>query len=249
MKKLLVVSLVLLFGISETYTATTVGVLKIRDKVADDASLIKKLYDCSVNPTIQAVLILINSGGGKAALGELYYREIKALSANKPVVVLVEGKCCSAAYLAAVAADWIITPTVGYIGSIGSFVTIDRHKNPKHHDNGYSADLEREFVYAGKFKIDGHPNAAQSISDEMRDRLQKLVDADYQIFIEIVARERNLSLDQASEWADAQAFNGDQALEKGLVDQIGGFTDAVNKVKELIAVRGGTVENQLVFVE
>ena len=63
--------------------------------------------------------------------------------------------------------------------------------------------------------------------------IQGSVDRLYDNFIGIVSRGRNLSIDQVNEIARGRVWSGSDALDKGLIDAIGSFEDAVNKAKNL----------------
>ena len=79
--------------------------------------------------------------------------------------------------------------------------------------------------------------------------VQAEVDAYYSIFLDLVAQKRKISRNDAERWADGKNFNGNQALEMGLVDQIGGFFDALQKLRDMLKQRGEEVFDQFVFAE
>ena len=157
------------------------------------------------------------------------------------------GGCSSAAYIIAIGADWIIMPALATVGSIGSIISIHKHKNIRYVDEYGSADVDRVMFTAGKFKdvytTDGSLNA-----DDMA-LVQAEVDAYYSIFLDLVAQKRKISRNDAERWADGKNFNGNQALEMGLVDQIGGFFDALQKLRDMLKQRGEEVFDQFVFAE
>lgn len=226
---------------------TKIGIIKIIERIQGNVEkLIRQIYTFSKNAEIKGILLIINSGGGNAGASELLFREIKQLARTKPVVALVIDSCCSGAYVAALGADWIIAPVSAAIGGIGSYVLIEKHKNARIHEPGYEADLEVHIRSAGKYKTMWHPNVP--MNKQYYAELQKKADEDYKLFIALVARERNLLIKKHTEWADGQVFSGEQALEK-LIDQNGGFSDALEKLKELMQSRGYIVDENLIFIE
>lgn len=229
---------------------TTVGVIKLLQNINYESaeSVMKKIIAFSEDDKIKGVLLVMNSGGGEAGPGELLFREIRKLASKKPIVVIVTNICGSGAYMAAVGANWIITPGLAVVGSIGVVQTIEKHKKPRITNNqGYSANLEYDLIYAGKYKVANFNNTAP-LDKETRKIYQTSIDNTYRSFLAIVSQQRNLPLETAETWADGKIFSGDEALTLGLVDQIGGYSDAVEKLKELMG-KDGPLEDKLVFVE
>jgi protease-4 len=85
--------------------------------------------------------------------------------------------------------------------------------------------LQMEVVKSGSLKDAGSPFRAPTDSD--RRSFQRVVDDLHAQFTEVIAAERDLSLEQVRELATGEVFSGRQALELGLVDILGGFEDAV----------------------
>lgn len=225
-----------------------IGVIKITGEINTELAeaVIKKILWLQDDTSIKGILLVMNSGGGHA--GEFIFREIALLNSVKPVVTLVVNNCCSAAYQIAVGSQWIVAPAEAVIGSIGVSSTVEKHTNVKWVGKEYTADVELEVIHAGKHKVITYTNSP-ALSDEERICIQERVDNWYRLFYLHVARQRNLSLDNLSEWGDGQVFTGEKALKLGLIDQVGGFSDAVKKLTELIKERNGSAEGKIVFVE
>lgn len=205
-----------------------IGILKLNDSINEKAveQTIKKLHAFLYNPTIDAIIFVINSGGGDAGLAELLSREIALAASKKPLVTLITGLCCSGAYWAAVASPYIIAPGASVVGHIGSVIEVQRHFKPQVKNDSYSADAQYEYIHGGEYKIMLYPQA-EPLTEKQRSFLQKQADEIYEMFYTLVAQKRNLSLDTRAQWANGQAFAGKQALALGLIDQIGGFSDAL----------------------
>lgn len=225
-----------------------IGVIKILDDIGMPEDTIKKIIGFAEDPMIKGILLVINSYGGACGASEMLCREIKALSLQKPVVVLVVNGCCSGAYWAAIAADWIVAPAGSDVGSIGVKQAVQKGKNYKETNPGWTADLDIMVLHAGKFKSTFDARSG-SMNEEQLAYAQEYINKLYEIFTSFVAQARNLSLEKVSEWADGQEFTGAQALKLGLIDQLGGYSDAVKKLKELICARGIVVTEKLTFVE
>ena len=97
-------------------------------------------------------------------------------------------------------------------------------------------------VTAGKLKDAGSPFREFSASD--RAYWQDLADRIHRQFIQAVAEGRDLPVEAVEKFADGRVMTGEQAVELGLVDELGGFQDAVDLAKELAEIRG---EPRLVY--
>jgi protease-4 len=227
-----------------------IGVIKLIGNVdyRPAEEVVKKAMAFSEDAAIKGVLLVIDSGGGGAGASELLLREIKALAVTKPVVALAVGRCCSGGYQAAAGADWIIAPQGSTIGHIGCSFTVEKHKKNRTNRNGYKADVDYEIFSGGKFKTSTYPHSGPLTTEE-KAVIQGEIDETYKAFCAMIAQQRKLSLDKVTEWADGKMFSGCQALEKGLIDQIGGYSDAIKKLKELMKERGNPVDGKITFVE
>lgn len=211
---------------------------------------IKRILAFSDDNNIKGVLIVINSPGGQSGTSELIFREIQMLAHIKPVVALVVNNGCSGAYKIAMASHWIVATAAASVGGIGSYRIVEKHKNARVTKSEYSADVEYEIFAGGKFKTIAFPESA-ALTPEQRDYLQADIDDTYRLFYTMVAQQRNMSLEKLSDWADGKIFTGEKALEKGLIDQVGGYSDAVKKLAELIQKDGTSfwIGQKLTYVE
>lgn len=227
-----------------------IGIIRLTSKITAEITekIVKKIETFSQDSAIKGILLVINSTGGSAAASELLFREIKELTKVKPVVSLAVVDCASGAYQIASATNWIIALAASSVGSIGCVTTIERHKNSHIKNGDYEADTEYELIKAGKFKTMYHPNSP-ALTEEERERAQTHTNELYKIFYSMIATQRNLSIDRLKEWADGQCFNGETALKLGLIDQIGGYSDAIQKLREMVEAKGIKLKEKLTFVE
>lgn len=92
--------------------------------------------------------------------------------------------------------------------------------------------MKRTFIHAGKYKVVG--NDAGPLSDEDVDYLSEGVDYVYSLFIDAVAEHRGVSVDTAlTDMADGRMFIGEQAVDAGLVDEIGNFETALETARSM----------------
>lgn len=225
---------------SPTLTADGVQVIPIRGTISKRMNLLSafsggastELVGASVkealdNSDVKAIVLDMDTNGGTVdgtdALGDLIFNA----RGKKPIVTFADGSLFSAGVWIGSAADKIVLPVTGGVGSIGVLTShIDRS----------GADAKKGFVRttisAGSQKAIGNSNAP--LSDSARSIIQSQIDFIYSIFIGKVARNRGVSKKAALAMADGKVFLGQQALDIGLVDQIGERADAIALASSLV---------------
>lgn len=192
------------------------------------------LIAAAKNNQISGVIIIIDSGGGSTGSFSVLHDLIKKVSTIKPVIALVAGCACSGGYMIASAANYIFAHSFSDIGNIGVMMEIPKYQDAK--ITGYvEAKMNVELFTSGKFKALFNPYKA--LSDEDRAYIQKTLENDYQHFIALVAKNRNLNQDEYEKWADAKSFSAPEALQLGLIDEIGTIFEVESKMLELVRER------------
>jgi signal peptide peptidase SppA len=137
----------------------------------------------------------------------------------KPTIAVVDANSYSASYaLSSAANKLVVVPSAG-VGSIGVMAMhINFGKMLK--DIG----IEVSLIYAGKHKVDGNP--FESLPPDVRKNIQSSIDKSYAVFVNSVARNRNLSAD-AVKATEAQTYDADDALSLGLIDAVQTPSEAV----------------------
>jgi signal peptide peptidase SppA len=199
---------------------------ELRSYARVDADLRQALADAPV----RAIVLDIDSPGGEAQGAMEFAARLRALRGRKPIVAAVNHGAYSAAYAIASAADRIIIPPSGGVGSIG---VVAAHLD-------VSAAEARQgiawtFVHAGARKLDGSPHAP--LSDAARARMQSLVDALYGQFTRLVAAGRAMPEERVRA-TEAGIFFGAEAVEAGLADAIGAFDDALEEAGRMAGLAG-----------
>lgn len=226
---------------------TPVGHLRMSGPIQAVDQHLQILHKFASDPSIRAILISIDSGGGNASTSSSLFQEINYCAQRKPVVVYIEGVCASGAYYAASAAHWIIAPNMANIGHIGVIKVVERHRNIKIQREGYSADAQIELLHVGKYKTLTYPTAPD-LTPEERAHIKHDLETMYDLFCQNVAHARNLSLAARDIWANAQLFSAPKALELHLIDQIGSFSDALVTIEGLLRKRSGDEIGEIRFI-
>ena len=195
-----------------------VGVIRFEDVIVSEsaANLSVLLDHARTDPNIQAVVLEINSPGGEVtATEELYYRLLE-LRQTKPLVITIDSMAASGGYYMAAAGDHIFAKpasTVGNIGVVSFLPSTDQQRF-----------TDEDYVSTGPFKFSGG-----SRGDFMRQiELIKLG------FLEAVFAQRWAKLNIESEaLSSGEVFLGVQALQLGLIDELGANSEAVQKAASL----------------
>jgi protease-4 len=229
----------LIIGIKNQYRdllepKTKVGVIHLKGVLSEAAPYVGHAQKLFKDTEIKAILLKVECPGGASGTGETIFNEIQALKAEypKPVVVLVENVCASAAYWISCSADHIVAPSTSLVGSIGAyFPYLFQLRN---FIEGYN--IQYKAIKAGTYKTAGDPFV--NMSPEEQAYLQKVIDDTYVQFSKSVAQCRKLSLAKVSEWADGKIFTGAQAKELNLIDEIGSAHQATAAIKARASIEG-----------
>jgi protease-4 len=194
--------------------------------------IIGQLDEAESNPNVKAILIRVNSPGGSAAASQEIYEEIKKV--EKPVVVSVSETCASGAYYIASAADRIIANRSSSVGSIGVIMQI-----PNLEGLYEQLGIKYTTIKQGEFKDVGSPD--RPITEEEVQMLEAQLKEIYEQFISDVADSRGMEISKVRELATGWVFLGTEALDLGLIDEIGNYKDAIKAAAELGGIKGEPV--------
>lgn len=164
------------------------------------------------DPDVQAIVLNIDSPGGEVSGAFDLVDLIYGARGEKPIWAILDESAYSAAYAIASAADVITVPRTGGTGSIG---VIWMHVDWSQALQG--AGLQVTFLTFGDTKADGHPEIP--LSPGARDRFQADIDTMGELFVETVARNRNIAAEVVRD-TEAATFLGPRGVEVGLADAV-----------------------------
>lgn len=200
----------------------------------------RAILDASENEDVQAIVFRVDSPGGSPTASDQIWNAVKrAQDAGKPVVVSMGSLAASGGYYVSAGADYIVANDTTITGSIGIF-------------GGKLAigeGLERIGVNIEPVLVGGEWSTAFSVdrfTNAQRDQMVEMLERGYDRFTSLVAEGRGLTQEEVHERARGRVWSGEDALQQGLVDEIGGFRDAIEKAKELAGIDAGT-EVQLAY--
>ena len=158
---------------------------------------------------------------------EVIRREVAALrAAGKPVVASMSGLAASGGYYIAMDADRIVASPATLTGSIGIFAMFPT----------FQRTLERLGVHSdgvGTTALSGEFRGDRALGDVSRSILQQSLEYEYRQFIGHVAEARDKTVEQVDAVAQGRVWAGADALELGLVDELGGYPRAIELAAEL----------------
>lgn len=185
--------------------------------VASSSDIVELIEKAQKDPSIQAIVFDINSPGGAPVASAEISRAIK--ETNKTTVAVIREVGASGAYWAASAADHIIANEVSITGSIGVLASYLE----------YGDLLTRYNVSYARFVSGDHKDMGtpyREMTAEEKEIYQQTLDKLHKIFMSSVAENRGLEYDYVKELATGQIYLGSEALDLGLIDQLGGKEEA-----------------------
>lgn len=181
--------------------------------------------------SVKALVLRIDSPGGTVAASQAIAESIRKFKekTKKPVVVSMGDVAASGGYYISLFADKIIAhpgTTTGSIGVIALLFSIE--------DLLQNLGIQPEIFKSGKYK--DIFRGLRPLSEEERALLQSYVDEFYEQFVKAVAEGRKLPVERVRELATGQPYTGAQALQLGLIDQLGSLEDALQIARDLAGV-------------
>lgn len=186
------------------------------------ATLSNAFRSMLANSQIAHIVLDLNSPGGSVNGAFDFADEVFNARGQKPITAIVDESAYSAAYAIASAADEIVVPRTGGVGSIG-VVAAHTDRSASNESQG----IKVTYVYAGDRKIDGNANAP--LTSEAHAELQAEVDRLYDMFVETVARNRGLSTAAVRD-TKAALYRGASGVQMRLADRIEAPRDALQAI-------------------
>lgn len=182
------------------------------------------LRQAGADPSVQAIVLDVDSPGGSVFGVPELADQIHAMRATKPVYAIANAQAASAAYwLASQASELIVTPS-GEVGSIG-VLAVHEDASALHEKIG----LKVSYVAAGKYKTEGNPH--EPLGEEARANLQARVNTYYDAFVRAVARGRSVPLREVREgFGEGRMVGAAQAQAIGMVDRAESFEAALERI-------------------
>ena len=200
--------------------SATVAVVPITGPIARNTqasadsviTVLSRLFD---HRHVQGIVLMIDSGGGSPSEAERIARFVNAAQerTGKPVVAVCGSMCASAAYMVAINTDYVYAGEYTWAGSVGAIM------------KGWDLTQIMERLEIGQRVFSSAPlkdlmNPFVSMSSDMRDELQSLVDHTAETFEQEVSKRRAHAIEDLNAIRSGSVWSGRDALARGLVDDI-----------------------------
>lgn len=196
------------------------------DSVIASEDVLDALHAIEKDETIKAIVLRVDSPGGSALASDIIWRELARLNKKLPVVVSMGNVAASGGYYIASAGRKIFADPTTLTGSIGVFGGKMVYRN-------MLDKVGVKTVVIGRGQNAGMFSSLARFSDGERVVLRDHMQHTYETFVNRVAKGRNMSFDAVHKVAQGRVWTGRQAAEVGLVDKLGGLSDALTEARKL----------------
>ncbi len=192
------------------------------------AAFAERLREIRKNDRFKAVLLRVDSPGGSAVGSDMVWKEVRELeAAGKPVVVSMSGVAGSGGYYISMGAGRIVSQPSTITGSVG---VIFGKFNVEGLFNWLGMDIDR---------IKTYPNADilspfTSLDDNQKAQIRTWMEQIYNNFVTKAAEGRKTTFEEFEPKAHGRIYTGAQALEIGLIDDLGGYDVALARLREAL---------------
>ena len=184
-------------------------------------NLSKTIRKAREDKDVKAVVLRVNSPGGSAVASAIIGRELDLTKEVKPVIVSMGNYAASGGYWISAKADYIFADPTTLTGSIGVFGTFPNMKGFFNDKLGLTFDVAKTNENADFGSV------AEPLTPFQYAKLQENVVKTYDDFTSRVAEGRNLRQTYVDSIGQGRVWAGADAIEIGLVDQLGDMEDAI----------------------
>ena len=204
------------------------------------AKLLRKARN---DESVEAIVLRVDSPGGSAFAAEIIADEIRALrTAGKPVVASMSSVAASGGYSISASTDRIFAAPATITGSIGVFGMFPTYQRTMR-ALGMANDGVGTTPFSGQLRPD------REMSEETRQLFQLVIEDTYDDFISDVAIQRGLEKQAVDRVGQGQVWSGIDALNFGLVDELGSLEDAIASAAGLAELGEGEYGTKLIEFE
>ncbi|MEN8209857.1 MAG: signal peptide peptidase SppA, partial [Candidatus Fermentibacteria bacterium] len=198
------------------------------------------LREAASQTSVRAIVLRIDSPGGDALASADIHHAVDRIRREIPLVVSMGGVAASGGYYIACGADRIFADRMTITGSIGII-------SGKFSFGGLmdSLGINIEEVSTGPMASMNSP--FRPYTDRQRDRAFNLMEDGYNLFVETVARGREMTFEEVDSIGRGRVWSGTDALEAGIIDEYGGVVDALYYAAELTEMESDEVPEICIY--
>ncbi|MCP4751833.1 MAG: signal peptide peptidase SppA [Proteobacteria bacterium] len=229
----LFVFILLVLGISlvdRSVSSPLIGVIPIEGVILESESIVKKIRILEENSSVKGIIVRINSPGGAVAPAQEIFTELIRLKKKKKIYTSISSVAASGGYYIAVGTEKIFANPGSLTGSIGAIMqtfNVERLMD--------KLGVRMEIIKSGKNKDLG--SAFRSMNPEERKLLETVIQNTHEQFVNAIADNRPLNVQDVKDLADGRFFTGKQALENGLIDGLASFRETVETMRADLGIQ------------
>lgn len=209
-----------------------VAVVDLYGEINDERAVIDHINALADNPDTKALVVRVDSPGGVISVVEEIYNTLKRVSEDGiPVIASMGSTAASGGYFVCLGAQRVFADRTTLTGSIGVMMEYSSAK-----DLFDKIGVKFDTITSGEYKAMG--SISEPLSERQREHLQQVINDFQGYFVETVAANRKLDPAQVRTLADGRVFTGRQALELGLIDELGSMEDAVDYAAKQGGIEG-----------
>jgi len=197
--------------------------IKIKGVIIEDDYRSKILKEIANEDSVKAVIVNIDSPGGGIVGSEILFNDLRKIAAAKPMVVVMGSVAASGGYMAAVAADHIIAHNGTLTGSIGVLMESQEFTE-------LAKKIGITFNTYKSSPLKASPSPFEKTNPLVDRVVNESISDSHRFFTDLVKSRRGDKIDNkaATVVFDGRVFTGRQALQVGLIDEIGGLDQALS---------------------
>ena len=222
--------------IAVVYTSGTIVTGKGNDTNIGGNYYADVIRKARIDTSIKAIVLRVNSPGGRATAADIIWRALSLAVRVKPVVVSMGNYAASGGYFISAPGSKIYADPMTISGSIGVFGLVPNAGKLLEDKLG----LTTETVNTNKNS--DFPTILRPMNTYEKEIMQMSVEKIYRDFVGKVASGRKMSIESVDSIGQGRVWSGTGALKIGLVDEIGGLNDAINSAAKLAGIRSFSIK-------
>jgi protease-4 len=191
------------------------------DQVIGAETFVKQIRKVRKDDDVKAIVMRVNSPGGEFKASDMIWREIHLAAQEKPMIASMSDYAASGGYYLSMACDTIVAQPHTITGSIGIFGIMFDLSDFFEEKLGITFDEVRTGEYGDSYTV------TRPLTEAEKNIIQRNLNEHYETFINKAAEGRDVTSAQIQQVASGRVWTGSQALDRNLVDVLGGFNDAV----------------------
>lgn len=221
--------------IAVLYAQGTIIYGKGNEDMIGQTLMINALQKIKNDSKVKALVLRVNSPGGSVLASEIIWRELELIKKKMPVVVSMGNLAASGGYYISCGANKIYAEPTTITGSIGVFGLL-----PNFNKLSKEWGINTERVSTNKAP---YYSLFQPLSKEYNGVVTESIEDIYNTFVNRVATGRKMTFEQVNAIAQGRVWSGSEALQKGLVDELGSLHDAIVCASELAEIDTYKIKN------